>query len=242
MNLYPVLPAPGAVLNLDQPKDLAHFRSLVTPPQADWIRAVMVSNSAGDTVGPDGTSGSLTAGSDRELLKVLRSLADGIIVGANTLRVERIPVPSDTALVVFSHSGVIPKENIILPARDSGDLVVVTSPEGAPRVSHSLSGLPHRVIITKTDQSPATLAGAIRELVGGGALLIEGGRQMWESFAPVTDDLWLAVTPPPTNQRQGFPPWWPVPPEQWQLQTLFTDDAKMLYYRHTRLTGAPPEA
>lgn len=242
MNLYPVLPAPGAVLDLDQPKDLAEFRSLVTPPKADWIRAVMVSNSAGDTVGPDGTSGSLTAGSDRALLKVLRSLADGIIVGANTLRVERIPIPLDTALVVFSHSGVIPKENIILPARGSADLVVVTSPEGAPRVSHSLSGLPHRVIITKTDQSPATLAGAIRELVGGGALLIEGGRQMWESFAPLTDDLWLAVTPPPTNQREGFPPWWPVPPEQWQLETLFTDDARMLYYRHTRLTGAPPEA
>jgi len=242
VNLYQVLPAPGAVVNLDQPEDSAGFRSLVTPPKPDWIRAVMVSNSAGDTVGPDGTSGSLTAGSDRALLKVLRSLADGIIIGANTLRVERIPVPSDTALVVFSHSGVIPKENIILPARGSADLVVVTSPEGAPRVTHSLTGIPHRVMITEIGRSAAEFAGAIREMVGGGALLIEGGRQMWESFAPLTDDLWLAVTPPPTSQRQGIPPWWPVPPEQWQLETLFTDDAKMLYYRHTRLPGAPPEA
>lgn len=54
-----------------------------------WLRGMMVMSMDGATVGPDGKSGSLSGPADRRVLAETRRLADVVLVGASTIRVER---------------------------------------------------------------------------------------------------------------------------------------------------------
>ena len=96
-----------------------------------------------------------------------------------------------------------------------------------------------QVIVMEPGLTPEKLAALIRGTVGGGGLLIEGGRNVWKQFAPLCDDLWLAVSPPPVSDREGLPSWWPVGETSWNLSALYTDEARMLYYHHRAVRGAP---
>jgi riboflavin biosynthesis pyrimidine reductase len=57
------------------------------PGTAPWLRANMVASADGAAT-DDGRSGGLGGAADRRLLSVLRALADVVIVGAGTVRVE----------------------------------------------------------------------------------------------------------------------------------------------------------
>ncbi len=57
------------------------------PADRPWLRANMVASVDGATT-LDGRSGGLSGGPDRQLFHVLRSIADVILVGASTVRVE----------------------------------------------------------------------------------------------------------------------------------------------------------
>ena len=59
------------------------------PDRARWVRAMMVMGLDGATVGPDGGSRSLSGPADLAALLALRSHADAVVIGAETLRVER---------------------------------------------------------------------------------------------------------------------------------------------------------
>lgn len=58
------------------------------PLQRPWIRANFVSTLDGVVQGPDFKSGSLSSPADKRILGLLRSLADVVVIGANTARVE----------------------------------------------------------------------------------------------------------------------------------------------------------
>jgi riboflavin biosynthesis pyrimidine reductase len=199
----------------------------------------MVTTSGGNTVGPDGTSNSVTRGLDREILTLLRSLADGVVVGAGTLRAERIPYPSTSPLVVLSARGDIATHNLVTTADGGDDLVVITTDQGIATAKEKLAGIPHRIFVSPDASPPEDLAQQIRHILGAGHLLIEGGAHLWKHLAPVTDDLWLAVVPPPLSDAEGMPEWWPRDSGDWELGSMFTDEAKMLYFLHRRLRGAP---
>ena len=53
-----------------------------------WVRANFVSTLDGAATGPDGRSGSINTGADREVFALLRALADVVVVGAGTARAE----------------------------------------------------------------------------------------------------------------------------------------------------------
>lgn len=59
------------------------------PDRARWVRAMMVMGLDGATVGPDGGSRSLSGPADLAALLAIRSHADAVVIGAETLRVER---------------------------------------------------------------------------------------------------------------------------------------------------------
>jgi len=239
VTVHQLFPTPGLAFDLTEPLARDSFRSLLQPGAPEWMRATMVTTSGGNTAGPDGTSNSVTRGLDREILNLLRSLADGVVVGAGTLRVERIPYPTASPLVILSARGDIATHNLVPTADGDDDLVVITTEQGIATAKEKLSGIRHRIFMSPEASPPEDLAQHIRHILGAGHLLIEGGPQVWKLLAPVTDDLWLAVVPPPSSNAEGMPGWWPRGSGDWELGSMFTDEAKMLYFLHRRLRGAP---
>ena len=58
------------------------------PGRRTWVRANMVTSVDGAVTGSDGRSGSVSSSVDREVFRVLRGLADVVLVGAGTARAE----------------------------------------------------------------------------------------------------------------------------------------------------------
>ena len=240
MNLYRVIPGPAKPIPFDTPEERQALAVEFSPPHTPWIRAVMVANSAGETRGPTGTSAGLTRGADRALLGLYREAADVVLVGASTVRAERVPTPRTSALAIVSSSGDLSGHQLVV---GEGALVcVITSPPGAQRLAHTLSDVPHTVCVI---DSPAPfghqdILSALAGWCSTTHVLVEGGVALWHTFAAVTNELALAVTPPPLDQHGGVPAWWPGDRSEWSVASLLSDDEKMLYYRHlTGVRGAP---
>jgi riboflavin biosynthesis pyrimidine reductase len=240
VNLYRVIPGPAKPIPFDTPEERQALAVEFSPPHTPWIRAVMVANSAGETRGPTGTSAGLTRGADRALLDLYREVADVVLVGASTVRAERVPTPRTSALAIVSSSGDLSGHQLVV---GEGALVcVITSPPGAQRLAHTLFDVPHTVCVI---DSPAPfghqdILSALAGWCSTTHVLVEGGVALWNTFAAVTNELALAVTPPPLDQHGGIPAWWPGDRSEWSVASLLSDDEKMLYYRHlTGVRGAP---
>jgi len=240
VNLYRVLPPPPQAFDLSDESDLALIASDLAPPATEWIRAVMVTNALGETEGLDGTSGSLTAGADRRLLGIQRGAFDVIVMGAETVRRESIPVPQTTPLAVVTTSGDLSGHRLLLSP--GSQLVVVTRPGSVATLQETLGEIPAE-IVTLEGEGPIPareVRDALSERLGAKTFLLEGGRSIWESWAHLIDEVALSVTPPPNDHHRGIPSWWPLDTSVWQLTSLMIDDAKMLYHRYqTGLRGAP---
>jgi riboflavin biosynthesis pyrimidine reductase len=240
VNLYRVLPPPPQAFDLGDESDLALITSDLAPPATAWVRAVLVTNALGDTEGLDGTSGSLTSGVDRKLLGLQRAAFDVIVMGATTARRERIPVPQTTPLAVVTTSGDLSGHQLLVTP--GSQLVVVTRPGAAATVQETLGDITAEIItIDGEGFIPATeVRNALRERLGAKTFLLEGGRSIWESWVDLIDEVALSVAPPPNDHHRGIPSWWPLDTSSWQLTSLMTDDAKMLYHRYqTGIRGAP---
>ncbi len=59
------------------------------PEESSWTRVTMLRTLDGGVAGPDGRSGSVSSPLDRDVLGEVRRLADAVVVGAETLRIER---------------------------------------------------------------------------------------------------------------------------------------------------------
>ena len=100
MNLYRVVPPPPEVYDLSAESSRQAIEQLYQPEGSSSVRAIMVTNSAGDTIGPQGSSQGLSQGADRALLSILRENSDAVVVGASTIRREPVPLPRT------KHSGI----------------------------------------------------------------------------------------------------------------------------------------
>lgn len=198
----------------------------------------MVTNSAGNTKGPTGTSAGLTAGADRALLGLYRASADIVLTGARTVRAEPVPVPAGTPLCVVTKSGNLKGHRITSgPGRS---LFVLTTKEGAKQALIDTDGLDAEIVTLESDEDfdANAIIDSLSRHTPTGHILVEGGRALWETFAPVTHEVCVTVAPPPTSVNQGIPPWWPGDSSAWTLTSLMTDDHKMLYFRYeTGLNG-----
>lgn len=246
MNLYRVLPPPSEMIPLESLEDRAAVLEKLTPPRLPWVRAIMVTNSAGEYQGATGTSAGLTRGADRVMLGLYRASADLVLTGASTTRAEPVPIPRSTPLCVVSASGDLSGHQIT--TRNNHSLFVVTTAAGGARVKATAIGLDPVVLTVNSTANfgAQEIIECLAPHVATDHLLVEGGRALWETFAPITDELVVAVAPPPLSTHQGIPPWWPGDRSGWTLTSLLTDDEKMLYFRYeTGLNGVasanPPQ-
>jgi riboflavin biosynthesis pyrimidine reductase len=114
----------------------ASLREMYAAEGSPWLRVNMVSTVDGAATGENGTSRTINNEVDQRVFRVLRDLADVIIVGAGTLRNERY-APNPKPIVVVSRTGSVPPT-----LRDSPPgqvlLATVTRAEGLGRARELL--------------------------------------------------------------------------------------------------------
>ena len=177
-----------------------------------WTRANFVSTLDGAAAGDDGRSGSINTGADRDIFGLLRALADVILIGAGTARIEgyrraTVRAPwlelregrsAHPTMAVVSRSGDVPP--LLSEAReDSGDVVLVTCERaGEEGIDMARETLGENQVIVEGRQS-VDLAAALDALAlrGMGRVLCEGGPHLMRDLTASgrLDELCLTLAP-----------------------------------------------
>jgi riboflavin biosynthesis pyrimidine reductase len=182
------------------------------PVDQGWVRANFISTLDGAAAGDDGRSGSISTGADREVFGLLRALADVVLVGAGTARVEgyrrariRAPWldlrqgrPAHPCTAVFTRSGAVPP-GLSQARDDSGEVVLVTCHSaGVVALDRARSALGEGQVIIAGDAG-VDLAVAVDSLVARGLprMLCEGGPHLLRDLTASgrLDELCLTLAP-----------------------------------------------
>src|SRR5689334_19846839 len=83
------------------------LRDVYAAPRTPWLRVNMVSTVDGAATGESGLTASINNEADQVVFSLLRELADVVVIGAGTARVEGYP-PLAKPTVVVSRSGNVP--------------------------------------------------------------------------------------------------------------------------------------
>jgi riboflavin biosynthesis pyrimidine reductase len=175
-----------------------------------WLRANMVVSADG-AASLAGRSAGLSGPADRLVFSVLRSLADVILVGAGTARVERYRPAAERDIWAALRDGreltppiaVVTRElsldpdGPLLGGTPAGSRTIVLTTAAAPAARRAAAARHADVIVAGLDSlTPAAVIGALAER-GHRRLLIEGGPSLLAHFtaAGLLDDLCLTVSP-----------------------------------------------
>jgi riboflavin biosynthesis pyrimidine reductase len=200
------------VTALDDP--LAPYRDAERPPPAGrpWLLANMVCGLDGSTA-VDGRVGELSGPTDRQLFKDLRSVADVVLVGAETARRERYgPVrlsderrdhregegrPPVPRLAIVSRSLDLDDAARALQPGDGGEPPIVVTCEASPADRREALAGSAEVVLAGTDRVEAPLALEALHAAGARVVLCEGGPSLLGDLlaAQVVDELCLTLSP-----------------------------------------------
>jgi len=98
------------------------LREVYAAPETPWLRVNMVSTIDGAATGESGLTASINNEPDQRVFRLLRELADCVVVGAGTARTEGYP-PLDVPTVVVSRSGSVPEK---VRGADPGRVLLAT--------------------------------------------------------------------------------------------------------------------
>jgi riboflavin biosynthesis pyrimidine reductase len=197
MRVDVLLPDPGAVVDLEGDALRDWLAERYATEEGPLVRVNLVTALGGQAAGPDGTSDSLTGGIDRTLLGVLRRTVDVVLVGAGTLRAERLAMPKRAALAIATRRKDL--DPAILPAAaQDGRLPVVVCPPGTAAALRAR--LEDRARVLPTDGDPAADPGLlVRALADAGLprVVCEGGADLAGRLlaAGAVDELDLTTAP-----------------------------------------------
>lgn len=205
------VPGPAGQADLDAIAGLYPYPENGPGASRPWVRANMVASADG-AASLGGRSGGLSGRADRAIFSVLRSLADVIVVGAGTARIERYrPVqleetwpglrsgrPPTPPIAVLSSqmAGLEPDGPLLVTGPGQARTIVVTT-EAAPAELRSAAARNADVIVAGAEEvRPAAIIAA---LAGRGyrRMLTEGGPRLLEQIvaAGLLDELCLTVSP-----------------------------------------------
>ena len=151
---------PGAPVGADD------LRALYAFPSGPHVRANFVASLDGAAAGADGRSGSINTVADREVFALNRSLADVVLVGAGTARVEDYG-PARLPLAVVSNTGV-------LPTRLAGHATLITCAAAGLAPSESVWVCGEAAVDLAEAVARLSAAGMPRILCEGGPTLLGG--------------------------------------------------------------------
>jgi riboflavin biosynthesis pyrimidine reductase len=168
------------------------LRTAYAPPRLPWLRLNFVSTVDGAVEGGDGTSGSINNEADKRVFHLLRALADVVVVGAGTVRVEGYR-PNLKPLVVVTRSGELPPT---LLEGDTSRLYLATGSE-APALERARSVLGDRVLVLGEEAPDLVALRSTLEDLGFRDLLCEGGPHLAADLLAegLVDELCSTVVP-----------------------------------------------
>jgi riboflavin biosynthesis pyrimidine reductase len=179
-------------------------------PEGGWVRANMVSSLDGSATGADGLSGSVSGGADRVVFRVLRGLADVVLVGAGTARAEGYRAPSvraefterrdaagqqpAPALAIVTRTGRLPEDGGLLGG--SAPVYALTCAAADTRRLRATLG-EAQVLVAGEDRVDPALAVTRLAALGLRRILLEGGPTLLGAAAGAgcVDELCLTVSP-----------------------------------------------
>lgn len=161
-----------------------------------WVRVNLVAALGGQVVGADGTSDALTGGIDRVLLAVIRSTADVVLVGAGTLRAERLRMPARAALAVATRRGDLEPDRLPAPTADGRRTIVLCPPRPAGALRARLADAATVIAVDDPAEHPEALVAALRA-EGLRRIVCEGGADLAGRLlaADAVDELDLTTAP-----------------------------------------------
>lgn len=198
-----LLPAPSG------PVDLASHYAYPPESHRPWLRANMVASADGGTWGPSGRSRELSSPADRAVMGVLRGLADVVLAGAATARIEgyrpvrprevwsdlRTGRPATPAVAVVTRSMDLDPELLTSAPADARTIVFTT--QSAPLDRRRAAAEYADVVVAGEDTvDPVTVLAALAER-GLQRVLTEGGPHLLGTLvaANVLDELCLTLSP-----------------------------------------------
>jgi riboflavin biosynthesis pyrimidine reductase len=219
------------------------------PVERPWLRANFVGSLDGAAQGGDNRSATLSSRSDKRVFGLLRSLADVILVGANTARVEGYqPVAAgETRTNLRNRLGLAPTPSIAVVSRslriDPGLLqggtaptLVITTQSAPPDRLEEIASVAPILVAGEHDVD----LGLARELLvtrGFQRMLCEGGPTLMRDLiaSGATDEICLTLTPLVlAGDRLRMTHGGVLdPPEYFTLRHLLEDDSQ-LFCRYTR--------
>lgn len=165
----------------------APYSELVLPgehpedPGLPYVIMNMVSSLDGKT-SVDGKSGSIGTKTDRETMRVLRSKADAVMVGAGTLRAEKVSLTSEgrrspePLAILATGSLDLPMENLLHASKEN---TVILAPEDAAEEKKTLLSKRARILTPPSDKNGTIdfekALGELKSSFGVNTLLLEGG-------------------------------------------------------------------
>jgi riboflavin biosynthesis pyrimidine reductase len=169
------------------------LQTLYAAPSTPWLRVSMVSTVDGAVTGETGRSGAISNDVDRRVFELLRELADVVVVGAGTARIEGYR-PADLPIVVVSRSGHLPEK---LRGVEPGRVILATC-QHAPELAEARKLLPAEDVLVLGSHR-VDLRAMRRRLEERGFLhiLCEGGPHLLRDLLDegVVDELDATVVP-----------------------------------------------
>lgn len=185
------------------------------PGRGTWVRANMVASLDGATAGGDGRSGTISSTVDRRVFRVLRGLADVVLIGAGTARTEgygpasvnrdlldrrRERGSADAAVVVqVSRSGRVETGRGMFDGPRPGLVVMADGDADALARARAAAGADRVLVAGQVGDGGVDLAGALEQLAARGLtrVLCEGGPALLGALAAadLLDELCLTTSP-----------------------------------------------
>lgn len=248
MNLYQVYPT-SQLLDADSPEDDEKLSQWFAPQSSGLIRWALVATPRGEMRDAEGQSLGLSHPVDRKIFRTLREHSDAVITGANTVRAERVGIPSAACLVIVSRHGDLSTHQIIASTYRPGGILVLTGPQPTqdPTGFFDTDVARHIELSDASVIDPMDIVRVVRS-EGFHSLLLEGGMELVRPFldAQLVDECVLTMTRSPLVESHPPLPWWEQHWGQWSASAVFTDDARYLYTRyhapHSAEGVSPPSA
>lgn len=188
-----VLPASGERVDAAAPDARAWLAERYRRDDDTPVRLNMIASLTGAAAGADGTSDTLTSRLDRAILATIRSAADVVLVGAQSVRAEGYIVPRAARLAVVSVSGDLGGHRLD-PERAAAGGVLLLVPEDADATAPA--GVELVRVAGSGQLAPADVLGALRAR-GLDHVVCEGGPGLASQFAAagLIDEYCVTVAP-----------------------------------------------
>jgi riboflavin biosynthesis pyrimidine reductase len=224
-----LLPAPGETVELDR-EPLRDWLTDRYAREGDaWVRVNLVAALGGHTTASDGTSDGLTGGIDRLLLAVLRASSDVVLVGAGTLRAERLKMPRTAVLAVATRRGDLDPAVLPEPTADGRRALLLCPVRVAVALRDRVGDLAEVVPIDGDPSATPSLLIEALAAEGHRRVVCEGGAELAGRLvtAGLVDELDLTTAP----VLAGGGPSLRALGGAWSLGGLLRDETDRLYAR-----------